>query len=314
MLQESRKSPDAMPREYVPCNLCGSWEHALWAVVQEARIVRCLHCGLIFTNPRLPLAFLRQSYEESYSASHEDPVLLAQRRRMYELERQELVKLIKNRQARGLFPIPPNGEKWGRFLDVGCGTGEFIAGLQDIFDVYGTDISQHYISYARQQYALSQLFAGELAEIGFPDNFFAVVQMRGVLQHLPDPLGAVCEAYRITKPGGLFVISATPNIASPAARVFKAYFRLLAPDQMLYNFSPQTLRLLLQKAGYHILCFKFPYLHTPYFRWTHIPEFAYKALKLSLQRFRRKENSSLRSPPFFRSMMICYAYKPDVLK
>ncbi len=310
MLHESCTSPGAMSREYVPCNLCGSWEHALWAFVDDVQIVRCVKCGLIFTNPRLPIALIQQNYEESYSASHEDPVLLAQRRRMYALERRELIRFIKKRQAQGLFPIAPAGEKWGRFLDVGCGTGEFIAGLQDIFDVYGTDISRHYISCARQQYALSQLFVGELAEIGFPENFFDVVQMRGVLQHLPDPSGAVCEAYRITRPGGLLIISATPNIASPAARVFKTHFRLLAPDQMLYNFSPRTLRLLLQKAGFDILCFKFPYLHTPYFRWTDIPDFVFKALKLYWQRLRRQEDISLRSPPFFRSMMTCYAGKP----
>jgi SAM-dependent methyltransferase len=196
--------PSAPPpeRELVSCNLCGADDHVLWARVGEATLVRCRECGLVFTNPRLPTAVLTDSYEEDYGAQHEDPVLLAQRRRMYELE------------ARGVLRHAGGG----RFLDVGCGTGEFLALMRDHFEVYGVEVSRRYVQLAREQYALPHLCCGELTAAQFDADTFDVVQMRGVLQHLPDPLAAVREAFRVTRPGGLLVLNAMPNIASPAAR------------------------------------------------------------------------------------------------
>jgi len=270
------EAPSPLAREFIPCNLCGGANHARWARVGAATVVRCRACGLVFTNPRLPVSALHESYEEEYGDVHEDEALLTQRRRMYEIERGEIVRMAKGGPPPALRADPSpqgrgtaNGDDSARprFLDVGCGTGEFLALLQEDFDVYGVEVSQRYLKIAAERYSLPHLVAGELTGAGFEADFFDVVQMRGVLQHLPDPSAQLAEALRVTRPGGLIVISATPNIASPAARIFRAHFRLLAPDQMVYDFSPRTLRLMLEKAGYRVERFAFPYVRTPYFRW-----------------------------------------------
>jgi SAM-dependent methyltransferase len=302
------EAPSVPPRETVPCNLCGSNDHALWANVRGARVVRCRVCGLVFTNPRLPGAALHESYEEDYGEQHEDPVLLAQRRQMYELEREDLRRWTAGRLVAG----PSHGEGGRpRFLDVGCGTGEFLSLLAEDFEVYGVEVSQRYLQIARERYGLPHLIHGELTTAGFEADFFEVVQMRGVLQHLPDPLGQLREACRVTKPGGLIVISATPNIASLAARVFRAHFRLLAPEQMVYNFSPTTLRALLEKTGYKVERFAFPYVRTPYFRWTQPLEFAWLAAKLAGRQIAGRPTDDIRAPAFFGSMMTCVARKAE---
>jgi len=208
---------------------------------------------------------------------------------------------------------PSNGhDSRMRFLDVGCGTGEFLSLLQDDFEVHGVEVSQRYLQISRERYGLPHLVHGELTTAGFEADFFDVVQMRGVLQHLPDPLGQLREAHRVAKPGGLLIISATPNIASPAARVFGPNFRLLAPDQMVYDFSPRTLRQMLQTAGYEVERFRFPYIRTPYFRWTQPLEFAWLAMKLAGRKIASRDTSDIRSPAFFGSMMTCLARKPVV--
>ncbi|MBU0606316.1 MAG: class I SAM-dependent methyltransferase, partial [Armatimonadetes bacterium] len=269
--------------------------------------VRCRICGLVFTNPRLPVSALHDSYEEDYGEVHEDPVLLVQRRVMYEIEREELKRWTAGRMISG----PSNGHGRGRLLDVGCGTGEFLALLREDFEVYGLEVSQRYLRLARERYGLPHLVAGELTAAGFEPAFFDVVQMRGVLQHLPDPLGQLREACRVTKPGGLLVVSATPNIASPAARVFGPNFRLLAPDQMVYNFSPWTLRRMVETAGYRVERFTFPYVHTPYFRWWQPLEFVGAAAKLAWRRMAGRGTEDLKSPAFWGSMMTCIARKAE---
>lgn len=277
------------PRESVPCNLCAANETTPWARVGDAQVVRCRRCGLVYTNPRPVLQALTEGYEEEYSAQHQDPELLRQRRLMYAVERREILT-----RTHG-----------GRFLDVGCGTGEFLAAMAGDFDVYGVDVSQTYIRHGQEQLGLANLRVGQLSEAGLASEFFEVVQMRGVLQHLPDPTAQLREAHRVLKPGGLLIISATPNIGSPAARVFREQFRLLSPDQMLYNFSPSTLRGMLDKTGFVSLSVRFPYLQTPYWHWYDGLNFAW----LALRRLLGGEASRIKSPPFPGSMMTCYAVK-----
>lgn len=47
-----------------------------------------------------------------------------------------------------------------------------------------------------------KIVEGSIMETGLPDNTFDFAITRLVLEHLPDPLGAVKEIYRILKPGG----------------------------------------------------------------------------------------------------------------
>ncbi|MHB8995075.1 MAG: class I SAM-dependent methyltransferase [Armatimonadota bacterium] len=239
------------------------------------------------------LEALMNCYEAEYSVQHQDQDLLRQRRLMYEVERRDILRRVPG----------------GRFLDVGCGTGEFLAALADDYDVYGVDVSRTYIEYGGQELGLTNLWVGQLSTVGFADDFFDVVQMRGVLQHLPDPLGQLREAHRVLKPGGLLLITATPNIASPAARAFRGNFRLLAPDQMLYNFSPETLREMLKKAGLTVNAFSFPYFNTPYWHWWDGIAFFALLLRLKFRHATGGDSSTIKSPPFPHSMMNCYAIK-----
>jgi SAM-dependent methyltransferase len=289
----------------------------------------------VFTNPRPAASVLTNSFEDDYGEVHEDPVLLAQRRAMWELEKKEIL-----RRTAGLggaqVPGPQDGHGSGtpngvltpsplprpsasgegndngsipRLLDVGCGTGEFLARLGEHFEVYGTDVSRRYLALAQERYGLPHLHAGRLPEAGFAPDFFDVVQVRGVLQVSPDPAALLREAFRITRPGGLLIVSATPNIESPAARVFKGNFRMMAPDLMVYDFSPGTLRRMVEQAGYRVEGFSFPYVGTPYFRWYQGAEFAWRAGKLWVRRALRKSTEGIRSPAFWGSMMTCYARK-----
>lgn len=286
-------APTPPPREHVACNLCGADDTTPYLRLGEAQLVRCRRCGLVYTNPRPPLVALTAGYEEDYSADHQAPELLRQRRLMYALERRDLL-----RQARQ-----------GRFLDIGCGTGEFLAALGEGFEPYGVDVSRTYVRYGAEHFGLTNLHAGELTEAGFAAEFFDVAQLRGVLQHLPDPLGQLREAWRVLKPGGLLVVSATPNIASPAARAFGSRFRLLAPDQMLYDFSPATLRAILRAAGFTPRSLHYPYLGTPYWHWYDGFSFIAGALRGRWARLRGHEEQAPKSPPFPGSMMTCYAVK-----
>ena len=75
-----------------------------------------------------------------------------------------------------------------RVLDIGCGTGEFLAYLPEGVDYHGWDISAAYIAAARQRFGSRGAFScGLLTEADVTSvPPFEVVIASGVLHHLDD--------------------------------------------------------------------------------------------------------------------------------
>jgi ubiquinone/menaquinone biosynthesis C-methylase UbiE len=98
----------------------------------------------------------------------------------------------------------------GRYLDVGCGTGDDARGLAGLVgpsgEVVGIDSSEAMIAEARRRAEGSGLpVAFESADahrLPFADGAFDGCRVERVLQHLADPQQAVREMARVTRPGG----------------------------------------------------------------------------------------------------------------
>jgi SAM-dependent methyltransferase len=96
-----------------------------------------------------------------------------------------------------------------KVLDVGCGPGTITADLADRVPqghVTGIDFAQEIIEQAKQTVGgrTNLDFAtGDVYALDYPDGSFDVVHAHQVLQHLGDPVRALREMRRVTKPGGL---------------------------------------------------------------------------------------------------------------
>jgi SAM-dependent methyltransferase len=96
-----------------------------------------------------------------------------------------------------------------RVLDVGCGPGTITAGLADRVPrgrVTGLDASEQVIEQARARAADRPnlgFTTGDVYALDYPDAAFDVVFAHQVLQHLSDPVRALREMIRVTRPGGL---------------------------------------------------------------------------------------------------------------
>src|SRR3954469_19368447 len=99
-------------------------------------------------------------------------------------------------------------------LDVGCGPGTITADLATLVApgrVTALEIGEEALGLARAEISRRGLgtvdFAvGDVQALDFPDDTFNVVHAHQVLQHVGDPVRALREMRRVTRPGGLVAV------------------------------------------------------------------------------------------------------------
>jgi len=128
--------------------------------------------------------------------------------------------IVRKRHVMGLFD-----KTGGRFLDAGCGTGDFIPdliarnGQVTALDFAGDMIEQSRSRMAKKGLDTRVDFAiGDVTNLDFDDNFFDAIIGVGLIEYLSDYREAFREFHRVLKPGGIVIVT-VPSIVSP----FMAY-------------------------------------------------------------------------------------------
>ena len=80
------------------------------------------------------------------------------------------------------------------------------------------------------------------------EGSFDALTLAHVIEHLPDPVGALRRARDLLRPGGVLWV-ATPNLRSLAHRMFGRDWLSLDPPRHLVLFSAESLRGAFEAAG-----------------------------------------------------------------
>lgn len=137
-------------------------------------------------------------------------------------------------------------------LDVGCGPGHFLYyARREGWDCYGIDISWHLIHFAKSVYGLRVLNT-YMEGLPFKDDCFAVVTINGFLEHAIDPSSVLKAVHRCIMNGGILSVY-TPNLSSWMHFLMRKRFPFIMPPEHLWYFSPKSLSLLLEKAGFRVI-------------------------------------------------------------
>ena len=203
--------------------------YMLWGK-RYGRHLKCKNCHLIYVNPIEEGNKINEDYSQRKSV---DAAIIKESRLRAAESQVELVKKYKD----GV-----------RLLDVGCGEGFFLFNASKAgYTGKGVEISQDAAAYARKEFSLD-VEAKPLEGTQLPKNYFDVVTMWQVLEHVPYPLMVLKEVHRILKPEGLLVVS-TPNIEGLLAKIFRRRWwniRRLHINQ----FTTKTLMNILKNAGF----------------------------------------------------------------
>jgi len=92
---------------------------------------------------------------------------------------------------------------------------------------------------------------GTIEDISFKKDFFDVVTLWHVFEHLPDPKKTLKSIHSILKEGGLLVIE-LPNIGSQEAIEAGTGWSYLRPCEHLYHYTLDTITMLLRNTGFKV--------------------------------------------------------------
>jgi ubiquinone/menaquinone biosynthesis C-methylase UbiE len=99
-----------------------------------------------------------------------------------------------------------------RVLEIGCGTGAVLESIQHkSTSIFGLDIDQASLLFAQTAAEDAALTTGDAFQLPFADHSFNISFFHYVLLWLKDPIHAISEARRVTRPGGAVIAFAEPD-------------------------------------------------------------------------------------------------------
>lgn len=107
--------------------------------------------------------------------------------------------------------LKPNAE--GRYVDVGCGTGNYMRALRDMGLYFtGVEPSEVMLEKAKAKNPGADILHGSVENIAIPDHSFEGGIATFTIHHWQDMKAGLNKIYRVLKPGANFVLlSFTPE-------------------------------------------------------------------------------------------------------
>ena len=139
----------------------------------------------------------------------------------------------------------------GSLLDVGAATGSFMtAAKKRGWNVSGVEISDFAAETGRQKGL--DIKTGILENCGYEKEYFDIITLWDVFEHISNPQSTLAHIKKILKPGGLIVMN-LPDSDSLFARLMGKKWALIIPPEHLHLFSIHNLKILLERNQFSLI-------------------------------------------------------------
>ena len=222
----------------VNCNLCGSSESMLLFREGVFGIQKCSACGLVYVSPHPTKEALQEYYARFYPADSDDIVISWS----HDASFRQALRILKR--------YCPGG---GRLLDVGCGLGIFLQALGTEWEPTGIEPNANACERARQAVPRATIVHGDILSVPPSSEKFEAATLLASLEHMADPASVLRHVSEMLTEKGLIVIRA-PYIEwfLKIKRALPSFPVQFGAPRHLYDFSPRTLRLMLERNGYRL--------------------------------------------------------------
>jgi SAM-dependent methyltransferase len=157
---------------------------------------------------------------------------------------------MRQRKAARLARVAPGAA----VLEIGCRDGGLRRYLPAGIRYQGMDIAP--------EFAASDILIRDVSEgLPFPDASFDAVFCIEVLEHVPNPFGALSEIRRVLRPGGVLTLS-VPNPYHLKELIWNL-FRIADRQGHIYGWTRQNMTALGLMNGFRLDGFAGTYLHPP---------------------------------------------------
>lgn len=241
------------------CLVCGSDASRVRYQITRFEILTCCACDQVYLWPLPSEEEIREMFSRLYTTGEGS---VAELKSYYEFcYRDEpsnpLVQLYES-----WLDALERVRRPGRLLDIGCGTGLFLAvARRRGWTPFGIDDCAEATQYAREHFGLD-VWVGEFSDFPAEGRRFDAITMWDIIEHSRAPVDLLRAARRCLAPAGSVGIS-TPNQRSILDVGAGAIYRLTgggitAPLEKFYveqhflYFTPATLERALARAGLEI--------------------------------------------------------------
>lgn len=219
----------------IACPVCDGKAFTSLFTKDEEPFVECQQCSLTMINPRPRYANILKGYTREYSQG-------------YINKKDKKIRRAK-RRVRKMKKILPEG----RWLDIGCSAGFILSVAKSAdYETYGIEIDPLGVKHAREILGLDNIFQGTFEEHHFDDNFFDIITMYDVIEHVQDLNEIINELKRILSKNGVIEIW-TPDIGHWRVPKLLIEWEAIKPSEHLYYFNNKTLSMILHKHGLKII-------------------------------------------------------------
>lgn len=136
----------------------------------------------------------------------------------------------------------------GKILDIGCGTGEFLNILSpEKWEKWGVEPAK-FTNEILEKNGIKAVTSGFM-ESDLPNNYFDVVTMFDVIEHIDNPVNYIKLIKKVLKDDGI-VLVATPNVTSLMAHLSGKYWYHFSPIGHITFYNPKILKKIMQKEGF----------------------------------------------------------------
>jgi len=238
------------------CPVCESPQKQLRYRITDFRVYDCRSCSLVYLWPQLRPEEVREMFTHLYTEGEGSvPELRSYYGFTYDDDpANPLVQLYES-----WLDVLERHARRGRLLDIGCGTGLFLAvARRRGWEPYGVDDCAEAIAYARSEFGLD-VWEGDFRDFDASGKAFDAITMWDIIEHARAPVDLLSAARGVLSPGGVIGIS-TPNQRSILDLIAGAMYRLSAGrltrplekfyiEQHFLYFDPRTLADACGRAG-----------------------------------------------------------------
>jgi len=220
--------------EDLPC-WCGN--HSYHVLIRPPRqnfeILRCSQCGLARTFP-LP-DFSKERY-----ADYKIDVYLKNKKLFLSFMKKILKEVL-------MFKTK------GHLLEIGSGVGYFLELAKNQgFEIQGLELSKKAVQETNKNLGKGVAKNYLLKEAGFSFEYFDIIVMNHVLEHILDLKNLLDEISRILKKDGILVIG-SPNFGGFFAKIKGRKWSGLRPNEHIWQFEPSTIIKILEFENFQVI-------------------------------------------------------------